>query len=73
MIPDEPDTPDVPDDPTGEQPTIKGDGFNISKAIVLPETTNVNNPYPVVVNIAASNGIANLKVTIDSDVLDEEA
>lgn len=24
-------------------------------------------------NIAASNGIANLKVTIDSDVLDEEA
>ena len=73
VIPDEPDTPDVPDDPTGEQPTIKGDGFNISKAIVLPETTNVNNPYPVVVNIAASNGIANLKVTIDSDVLDEEA
>nr|WP_302829226.1 DUF4493 domain-containing protein [uncultured Bacteroides sp.] len=73
VIPDEPDTPDEPDDPTGQQPTIKGDGFNISKAIVLPETTNVNNPYPVVVNIAASNGIANLKVTIDSDVLDEEA
>ena len=73
VIPDEPDTPDEPDDPTDEQPTIKGDGFNISKAIVLPETTNANNPYPVVVNIAAINGIANLKVTIDSDVLDEDA
>lgn len=73
VIPDEPDTPDEPDEPTGEQPTIKGDGFNISKAIVLPESTNTNNPYPVVVNIAATNGIANLKVTIDSDVLDEDA
>lgn len=73
VIPDEPDTPDQPDDPTGEQPTIKGDRFNISKAIVLPETTAPSNPYPVVVNIAAANGIANLKVTIDSDVLDESA
>lgn len=73
IIPDEPETPDNPDNPTGEQPTIKGDGFNISKAIVLPETTTPANPYPVVVNIAAANGIANLKVTIDSDVLDEDA
>lgn len=73
IIPDEPETPDNPDNPTGEQPTIKGDGFNISKAIVLPETTTPANPYPVVVNIAAVNGIANLKVTIDSDVLDEDA
>lgn len=73
IVPDEPDEPDNPDDPTGELPTIKGDGFDISKAIVLPETTNPGNPYPVVVNIAAVNGIANLKVTIDSNVLDEDA
>lgn len=73
IVPDEPDEPDNPDDPTGELPTIKGDGFDISKAIVLPETTRPENPYPVVVNIAAVNGIANLKVTIDSDVLDEDA
>lgn len=73
IVPDEPDEPDNPDNPSGEQPTIKGDGFNISKAIVLPETTSPDNPYPVVVNIAAVNGIANLKVTIDSDVLDEDA
>lgn len=66
--PEDPDNPDNPD--TTNMPTIVGDGFDITKSITIPPGTSVDNPYPVVVNIAAQEGIKNLEIGITSSSTD---
>lgn len=48
----------------GTEPTIAGDGFNIDGSLDVPKEG-----LTVVVDIASPNGIANLKVKIDSETL----
>lgn len=63
----------LPEDPTvnpgpGKAPTIAGEGFNMMDEIVVKE----GEVKTVIVNIAADNGIQNLRVTIDSETLTPE-
>lgn len=67
LIPDNPD-PDEPDDQT--QPTIVGKDFDINQSITIPAETSPENPYPVVVKIAAPNSIQKLEVGITSSSSD---
>ncbi|MGL4292896.1 MAG: DUF4493 domain-containing protein, partial [Bacteroidales bacterium] len=72
VIPDEkpdPDpTPDPDPDPSEDMPTVAGQGFDITKPLNIPESGEMS----VVVDIAASKGIANLFVEIDSETLTED-
>lgn len=71
--PDVPVDPDEPDEPEPEpvaKPTIIGDGFDITKSITIPPGTSMDNPYPVIVKIAAAEGIKNMEVGITSSSTD---
>lgn len=64
-----------PSTPSGKIPTIVGDGFDIDGSLNVPiKSDESGNPLgiTVVVNIAAENGISNLKVKIDSETLTSE-
>lgn len=56
-----------PSGPEGMSPTIEGDGFNLDESLIVP--IKGNEGITVVINIAAENGISNLKVKIDSETL----
>lgn len=56
-----------PSGPEGMSPTIEGDGFNLDESLIVP--IKGNEGITVVINIAAENGISNLRVKIDSETL----
>ncbi len=63
----------IPDDEEGEgedktKPTIVGRGFNIKEAQIVPSSGQLT----CIVDITASNRLAHLYVTIDSEVLTED-
>lgn len=57
-----------PSGPEGMSPTIEGDGFNLDDSLIVPIRDD-NKGITVVINIAAENGISNLRVKIDSETL----
>lgn len=54
-----------PSGPEGMSPTIEGDGFNLDESLMIKGNEGIT----VVINIAAENGISNLRVKIDSEIL----
>lgn len=54
-----------PSGPEGMSPTIVGDGFNLDESLMIKGNEGIT----VVINIAAENGISNLRVKIDSEIL----
>lgn len=57
-----------PSGPEGTPPTIIGNGFDLDESLIVPIRDD-NEGITVVINIAAENGISNLRVKIDSETL----